>query len=53
MTKQGMWLGLEIPSFDAAVEVENRQQVVTSATADREEAIAAYRERREPVYRNR
>jgi enoyl-CoA hydratase/carnithine racemase len=53
MTKQGMWLGLEIPSFDAAVEVENRQQVLTSATADQEEAMAAYRERREPLYRNR
>jgi enoyl-CoA hydratase/carnithine racemase len=53
LTKQGMWLALEIPSFDAAVELENRQQVLTAATADADEAMAAYRERREPDYRNR
>jgi enoyl-CoA hydratase/carnithine racemase len=53
LTKQGMWLSLEIPSFDAAVELENRQQVLTSATADQQEAMVAYREKRPPVYRNR
>ena len=53
LTKQGMWLALEIPSFDAAVELENRQQVLTAATADAGEAMAAYRERRDPDYRNR
>ena len=34
LTKQGIWLALEIPSFDAMIEVENRQQILTSATAD-------------------
>jgi enoyl-CoA hydratase len=53
LTKQGMWLSLEIPSFDAAVELENRQQVVTSATADQQEAMAAFLERRPPAYDNR
>ena len=53
LTKQGMWLALEIPSFDAAVELENRQQVLTAATADAAEAMAAYRERRDPDYRYR
>jgi enoyl-CoA hydratase/carnithine racemase len=53
LTKQGMWLSLEIPSFDAAVELENRQQVITSLTADQSEAMAAYRERRTPSYENR
>src|SRR4051812_3226754 len=52
LTKQGMWLALEIPSFDAAVELENRQQVLTSATADQKEAMAAFREKRPPAYRN-
>jgi len=52
LTKQGMWLALEIPSFDAAVEVENRQQVLASATADAREAGAAYRQNRPPAYRN-
>jgi enoyl-CoA hydratase/carnithine racemase len=52
LTKQGMWLSLEVPSFDAAVELENRQQVLTSATTDQQEAMAAFREKRLPVYRN-
>ncbi len=26
LTKQGMWLALEIPSFDAMIEVENRRR---------------------------
>lgn len=42
LTKQGMWLALEIPSFDAMVEVENRQQVLTSATADAAAARVSY-----------
>jgi enoyl-CoA hydratase/carnithine racemase len=53
LTKQGMWLALEIPSFDAMVEVENRQQVLTSATEDAAEAMASYTGRRPPHYRNR
>jgi enoyl-CoA hydratase len=53
LTKQGMWLSLEIPSFDAAVEMENRQQVLTSATADAKEAMATYRGGGAPTYRHR
>lgn len=53
MTKQAMWLALEIPSFDAVVELENRQQVLTHATADRAEAMAAYRGGYPPTYGNR
>ena len=53
LTKQGMWLALEIPSFDAMVEVENRQQVLTSATDDASEAMASYVGRRAPDYHNR
>jgi enoyl-CoA hydratase/carnithine racemase len=53
LTKQGMWLALEVPSFDAMVEVENRQQVLASATADAGEAMASYLARRPAVYRNR
>jgi enoyl-CoA hydratase/carnithine racemase len=53
MTKQAMWLALEIPSFDAAVELENRQQVLTYATNDRAEAMAAYRGGYPPTYSNR
>jgi enoyl-CoA hydratase len=53
LTKQGMWLALEIPSFDAMVEVENRQQVLTSATDDAREAMASYVGRRPAKYHNR
>lgn len=53
LTKQGMWLALEIPSFDAMVEVENRQQVMTSATADASEAMASYVGHRPATYHNR
>jgi enoyl-CoA hydratase len=53
LTKQGMWLALEVPSFDAMVEVENRQQVLASATADAGEAMLSYLARRPAVYGNR
>ncbi len=53
LTKQGMWLALEIPSFDAVVELENRQQVLMSATGDMREGMAAYLERRPAEFRNR
>jgi enoyl-CoA hydratase len=53
LTKQGMWLSLEIPSFDAAVELENRQQVLTMMTADQAEAMNAYVQNRIPEYGNR
>jgi enoyl-CoA hydratase len=53
LTKQGMWLALEVPSFDAMVEVENRQQVLASATADAGEAMKSYLARRPAMYGNR
>ncbi|MEE2057254.1 enoyl-CoA hydratase/isomerase family protein [Rhodococcus artemisiae] len=53
LTKRGMWLSLEMPSFDTAVEFENRQQVLTSVTADQSEAMTAFVEKRSPIYENR
>ncbi|ASR03070.1 enoyl-CoA hydratase/isomerase family protein [Gordonia rubripertincta] len=53
LTKQGMWLALETPGFDAAVEFENRQQVFTSFTEDQPEAVAAFLGKRSPRYRRR
>ena len=53
LTKQGMWLGLEIGSLDAAIELENRQQVLSARTADSAEARAAFREGRPPEFRFR
>jgi enoyl-CoA hydratase/carnithine racemase len=53
LTKQGMWLALEIPSFDAVIALENRQQFVTALTEDRAEATAAFLQKRPPHYRYR
>jgi enoyl-CoA hydratase/carnithine racemase len=53
LTKQGMWAALETPSFRASVEFENRQQVLTAMTDDRDEATAAFLGKRPPLYRNR
>ena len=50
LTKQGMWTALETPSFDASVEFENRQQVLTALTEDQPEAAAAFLEKRPPRY---
>lgn len=51
LTKQGMWLGLELPSLDAAIELENRQQILSARTADSKEARQARDERRAPAFR--
>jgi enoyl-CoA hydratase/carnithine racemase len=53
LTKQGMWLALDIPSLEAVIELENRQQVITGLTADRIEATAAFLEKRPPHYEHR
>jgi enoyl-CoA hydratase/carnithine racemase len=52
-TKEGLWKSLEIPSFEAAVEFENRQQIYTALTEDRAEATASFLEKRTPAYRRR
>jgi enoyl-CoA hydratase len=52
LTKEGMWSALEIPGMQAAIDLENRQQIMASATADHIEAMRAFLERRAPDYRN-
>lgn len=52
LTKEGMWGALEIPALQNAIDLENRQQVMISATADHREALAAFLERRPPNYTN-
>ena len=53
LTKTGMWLALETPALRAAVEFENRQQMVTAMTEDRLEATAAFLQKRAPRYERR
>ena len=52
LTKEGMWSALEIPGMQAAIDLENRQQIMATATADHREAMAASRERRPPRFTN-
>ncbi len=52
LTKEGMWGALEIPALQNAIDIENRQQIMASATADHHEALAAFVERRAPLYTN-
>ncbi len=46
LTKQGMWTALEIPSEQAAVEYEDRQQIMSTFGNAPPEAIAAFLEKR-------
>lgn len=52
LTKEGMWAALEIPGMQAAIDLENRQQIMASATADHREAMTAFVERRPPSFTN-
>ena len=46
LTKRGMWTALEIPSEQAAVEYEDRQQIMSTFGQAVPEAIAAFLEKR-------
>jgi enoyl-CoA hydratase/carnithine racemase len=51
MTKETMWHSLAAPSLRHAIVTENRTQIMTSMAGDCEEAFAAFREGRKPVWR--
>jgi enoyl-CoA hydratase len=50
LTKEGMWSALEIPGMQAAIDLENRQQIMASNTVDFREATRAFLEKRPPSY---
>ena len=50
MTKQVLARNVDAQSLESAVELENRTQVVATRTRDMPEALAAFRERREPRF---
>lgn len=50
MTKQGVAINVDAPSLRAALELENRTQVLLVDTPDQREAVAAFLERREPSF---
>ena len=52
MTKEVMWAALEVPQ-SAAIDLENRTQVLLGQTADQTEAMTAFLAKRPPSYGNR
>ena len=51
MTKEVMWSNLEVASQQAAIDLENRTQVLASQTADAMEAMASFLQKRPPKFR--
>jgi enoyl-CoA hydratase len=50
LTKEGMWSALEIPGLQAAIDMENRQQIMASFSDDARETRKARLEKRPPRY---
>jgi enoyl-CoA hydratase len=51
MTKIGLWANLDASSLRAAMELENRTQVLGTFTGNMTEAGEAFREKRDPVWK--
>jgi enoyl-CoA hydratase len=50
MTKDVIWANLETSSLDAAIEIEDRNQLMLGFTENLPEAIRAFDQKRQPVY---
>jgi enoyl-CoA hydratase len=50
MTKQVMWTNLDAADLDAAIQLENRTQILCAHTKDHHEAVAAFVERRPAMF---
>ena len=50
LTKQGMWAALEIPSERAAIEYEDRQQIMATFGKAPPEAVAAFLQKRQAEF---
>ena len=53
MGKATLWSNLEIPSLEAAIDLEARTQILTLGTEDAREQLTAFREGRPARYTNR
>jgi enoyl-CoA hydratase/carnithine racemase len=49
-TKQAMWSNLDAGSMEAAIHLENRNQILSGLSGDVEEAAAAFFEKRKPRF---
>ncbi|MGI5200237.1 enoyl-CoA hydratase/isomerase family protein [Spirillospora sp. CA-108201] len=52
MTKEVLWSNLEIPSFRAGIDLENRTQILCSLTKDHQEGVRSFLEKRPAEYLN-
>jgi len=52
MTKEGLAMAIDAPSLEAAMAIENRNQVLTSKSPNVAEGMRAFLEKRAPVYIN-
>jgi enoyl-CoA hydratase/carnithine racemase len=50
MTKEGLNLAIDAPGLEAAMAIENRNQLMCSRTNDAKEGMQAFIEKRQPVY---
>ena len=50
--KQTLNTLIDAPGIDAALMIEDRQQVMLLETSDHQEAVGAFREKRDPTYRD-
>lgn len=53
LTKKVLGSNVDAPSLEAALELENRNQVLATRTDDMAEALTAFREKRSPVFTGR
>jgi enoyl-CoA hydratase/carnithine racemase len=53
LTKQVLLDNVDAPSLQAAVNLENRNQVLAARTSDMREALSAFREKRTPTFTGR
>lgn len=50
LTKEGLGLAIDAPSLEAAMAIENRNQLMSGSSPDFAEGLAAFLEKRKPVY---
>jgi enoyl-CoA hydratase/carnithine racemase len=53
LSKEALNVNIDIGSLEAAIALEDRNQILCAQTADTQEAMAAFAERRTPQYRNK
>jgi enoyl-CoA hydratase/carnithine racemase len=53
LSKRALQSNMEVTSYAAALELENRGQALLTRTDDMREALAAFKERRQPAYADR